>query len=271
MSGKQADVKKVLEKTLKTCVGAQKEAMTLLAERENPLDYYQKDKSVWRRVFYFCLMVYRGFTNNRCFVRTSALSYATLLALVPMLALVISISASLLKTQSGEQQIVAYTGKAISFVVPQLNLLGTHTATNNAVANNSVARSEEATDNSGKHVISEEQLDKDKVVGYVNSLVDNVRGGALGVTGFVSLIMIAILLLTKIEETFNDIWKVTKSRGWSARVLYYWGIITLGPLLMFVALSLVGTSKVQVLQEYCQRVPWIGGSVGSSYTKSSLL
>ena len=35
---------------------------------------------------HFCVMVWRSFTRNRCPVRASALAYATLLALIPMLA-----------------------------------------------------------------------------------------------------------------------------------------------------------------------------------------
>jgi uncharacterized BrkB/YihY/UPF0761 family membrane protein len=95
--------------------------MNLMQENENPMDYSSQGKSLWRRILYFWLMVYRGFTKSRCFVRSSALSYATILALVPILALVISISASLLKTQSGEQQSVSLR-KSQLFLDRQHNL-----------------------------------------------------------------------------------------------------------------------------------------------------
>ena len=231
-------MKKLFSQTLSFCNRFQHEAVKLLQGSENPMDYFARGKALWRRFFYFCLMVYRGFIRSRCFVRSSALSYATILALVPMLALVMSITASLLKTESGEHQIVEFTGKAISIVVPQLNLLG----------------NEELMQDS----FSEEQLDKSKVAQYINSLVNNVRGGALGVTGLVSLIAIVILLLTKIEDAFNDIWMVERPRGWSVRILYYWSIITLGPLLMFVALTLLGSAKIELLQKFFGYIPGIG-------------
>ena len=231
-------MKKHLFQTLNFCNRFHREAMNLMQENENPMDYSSQGKSLWRRILYFWLMVYRGFTKSRCFVRSSALSYATILALVPILALVISISASLLKTQSGEQQIVEFTNKAISFLVPQLNLLG----------------KEEVMQES----FSEDQLDQNKVAQYINSLVSNVRGGALGVTGFVSLIAVAILLLTKVEDAFNDIWRVTRPRGWSMRILSYWGVISLGPLLIFVALSLFGTAKIGYLQKIFGIIPGVG-------------
>lgn len=231
-------MKKHFFQTLNFCNRFHREAMNLLQENENPMDYSSRGKSLWKRFFYFWLMVYRGFTKSRCFVRSSALSYATILALVPILALVISISASLLKTQSGELQIVEFTNRAISFLVPQLNLLG----------------SEEVMQGS----FSEDQLDKNKVAQYINSLVSNVRGGALGVTGFVSLIAVAILLLTKVEDAFNDIWRVTRPRGWNMRILSYWGVISLGPILIFLALSLFGTAKIGYLQKIFGIIPGVG-------------
>lgn len=231
-------MKNILSGTLKLCNRCQRETIHLLKESENPLDYYSKKQPWWKRSFYFCLIVYRGFTKNRCFVRSTALSYATLLALVPMLALVVSITAGLLKTQSGEEQIANFTEKAISYVVPQLNLLG-----NQDVMQDS---------------FSEDQLDRQKVIDYVNSLVSNIRGGALGVTGMVSLIAVVILLLTKIEDAFNDIWDVESPRGWSVRVLYYWGMITLGPLMLFVGLSLFGSDKIAGLQKIFSYMPAFG-------------
>jgi hypothetical protein len=38
------------------------------------------------RFAHFCTLVVRSFVRNRCFVRASALSYTTLLALIPLLA-----------------------------------------------------------------------------------------------------------------------------------------------------------------------------------------
>src|ERR1700676_4660474 len=48
---------------------------------------------------HFCLMVWRSFVRNRCPVRASALAYASLLALIPMLAVVMSVTSSFLKKE----------------------------------------------------------------------------------------------------------------------------------------------------------------------------
>jgi hypothetical protein len=56
-------------------------------------------KSAVLRVVQFCGHVYQGFLQNRAPVRAAALAYTTVLALVPMLAIAISISTSLLRKE----------------------------------------------------------------------------------------------------------------------------------------------------------------------------
>src|ERR1043166_2902376 len=66
---------------------------------------------------HFWLMVWRSFSRNRCPVRASALAYATLLALIPMLAVVVSITSSLLKKE-GEERIDQFIVKLVASVTP---------------------------------------------------------------------------------------------------------------------------------------------------------
>ena len=58
-----------------------------------------------------------SFVRNRCLVRAAALSYTTLLALIPMLAVAISVTSSLLKSQ-GEEQIYGAIDKFVSNIMP---------------------------------------------------------------------------------------------------------------------------------------------------------
>ena len=59
--------------------------------------------SNWHKFAHFWILVGRSFARNRCPVRASALAYATVLALIPMLAVVVSITSSLLKKEGEEQ------------------------------------------------------------------------------------------------------------------------------------------------------------------------
>src|SRR5664279_5645459 len=60
---------------------------------------------------HFWALVSRQFIRHRCLVRASALSYSTLIALIPLLAVALSITSSLLKNQDEEKfyQAVSYT------------------------------------------------------------------------------------------------------------------------------------------------------------------
>ena len=53
----------------------------------------------------------------------------------------------------------------------------------------------------------------------IHQFIQNTRSGALGVTGSVLLIFAAISLLTRIEDTFNDIWGVIRGRNWFTRIV----------------------------------------------------
>src|SRR5688572_23085029 len=69
------------------------------------------------RFVHFWVLVVQSFVRNRCPVRASALSYTTLLALIPMLVVAMSVSSWLLKSK-GEEQIGAFIEQFIEYIVP---------------------------------------------------------------------------------------------------------------------------------------------------------
>src|SRR5476651_580443 len=69
------------------------------------------------RFAHFCVLVGKSFVRNRCPVRAAALSYTTLLALIPLLVVAISVTSSLLKSQ-GEAKIYEAIDKLVSNVMP---------------------------------------------------------------------------------------------------------------------------------------------------------
>ena len=100
-----------------------------------------------------------------------------------------------------------------------------------------------------------------KVVEQIKSFIANVHSGALGLTGTVALVFVAIGLLSTIEATFNDIWGVTRGRNWFVRIIHYWAAITLGPLVVILAMGLAVGSQFQVAQDFIEETPLIGGLI----------
>ncbi|MBI4041433.1 MAG: YihY family inner membrane protein, partial [Deltaproteobacteria bacterium] len=75
------------------------------------------------------------------------------------------------------------------------------------------------------------------VKNYILGFMKNLHTGALGITGFVFLILTVIGLLSTIEAAFDDIWGVRKTRNWLRRFNAYWTMITVGPILLVASLG----------------------------------
>ncbi len=74
------------------------------------------------------------------------------------------------------------------------------------------------------------------VQGYLHEF--STKAAQLTVFGLVFLLFSSISLMATIEDAFNSIWKVKKGRNWVQRLLVYWALLTLGPLLIVVSLSM---------------------------------
>lgn len=78
------------------------------------------------------------------------------------------------------------------------------------------------------------------VLGYLTQFA--AKASRLGAVGFSFLIVTALALILTIDRTLNTIWRVPRLRPLGQRVLIYWALITLGPLVL--AGGLVLTSSV---------------------------
>ena len=63
------------------------------------------------------------------------------------------------------------------------------------------------------------------------------QASKLGSVGLIGLGMSALALIFTIDHTLNIIWRVPKSRPLAQRVLVYWAVLTLGPLVLGASLS----------------------------------
>ncbi|MGO8838607.1 MAG: YhjD/YihY/BrkB family envelope integrity protein [Limisphaerales bacterium] len=221
------------------------------------------------RFVHLCALVINSFVRNRCPVRAAALSYATLLALIPLLAVAISVTSSLLNSE-GEDKIYRAIDKLVSNVVPPATLntndpavaleispgrSGVLTPANAAAETNVVAAG--ADDTGGDTRVTAQK----EAAQYIHQFIQNTRSRTLGVVGMLLLVYVAIQMLANIEDTFNDIWGVTRGRNWLLRVVLYWTTITLGPLAIVAALGLAGGSHLQTTRNLVTRMPFVGGLI----------
>ena len=89
-----------------------------------------------------------------------------------------------------------------------------------------------------------------QVLGYLTQFTS--KASRLGAVSFAALLFSALALVFTIDRSLNDIWRVSKARPWGQRLLLYWGVLTLGPILL--AAGLVTMASV---------ITWSGGSLRS--------
>ncbi len=139
------------------------------------------------------------FGEEQCLRIAAALSYSSLLAVVPLLAVMLAIMSAFPAVRDVEQQVEAYL---FANLVPESSAAVTET---------------------------------------LRSFVRNASG--LTAPGTAALMGVAIILFSTIEQSLNRIFRSRRSRGWLSRVLVFWALLTMTPLLIGLSLSL----KHQVL------------------------
>ncbi|NCP55032.1 MAG: hypothetical protein CO066_02630 [Comamonadaceae bacterium CG_4_9_14_0_8_um_filter_60_18] len=75
-----------------------------------------------------------------------------------------------------------------------------------------------------------------QVLGYLTQFAG--KASKLGGVGLAVLFVTALALILTIDRTMNGIWRVRQPRPLGQRVLVYWAVMTLGPLLLAVSLSI---------------------------------
>ena len=227
-------------------------------------------RSRLHRFAHFWLLVGKSFIRNRCPVRAASLAYTTLLALVPLLAVCVSITTSILQ-KDGEKPVQELISKLVGYIAPALDLQArptnqpvaldtnaplamlTNALTNPlALANtNSTASATNAPASNGR----------DDVVKRITAFIANINTGTLGAASAIALLFVGISLLRTIEATLNDIWGVTRGRGWIKSIAYYWLTISLGPIFLVGAITLTTGPHLESSRAWIERVPLLGSVV----------
>ena len=97
-----------------------------------------------------------------------------------------------------------------------------------------------------------------KAFEYVENYLAQAQGGVIVGIGFVLLFYTVINLISSIEDTFNDIWQIKKSRPWYRKISDYLALFLILPILMTASggLSLfASTLQNSILSEYVFLTP----------------
>ncbi len=146
-----------------------------------------------RRSWDFVWRLYERFTRDDALIRAAALSYTTLLSLVPLLALGLAILAAFPAFEGARMQL---RRSLVGTLVPEVG---------------------------------------DQVRQSIDGFISNA--GNLTAIGILGLVVTAVLLLYTIEEAMNRIFCAHNVRTHMSRLLVYWTVLTLGPLLLAASLT----------------------------------
>jgi membrane protein len=98
--------------------------------------------------------------------------------------------------------------------------------------------------------------------GIANTIINNLsqfasKATRLSAVGAVALLFTSAAMMGMVERAFNQIWRVKRTRPLPQRVLMYWALLTLGPLLF--GLSLTVTSQLfMATNDLMRTVPLLG-------------
>ena len=162
------------------------------------------------------ILAIRGFRNENLQTRASALTYNTLLSIVPLLAVLLGIA------------------KGFGF--------------QNAVRNELM------------HFFPGQQAELGKAFGFVESYLAQAQGGIIVGIGVVMLFYTVINLISSIEDAFNDIWQINKSRTWFRKISDYLALFIIMPVLMISSSGLsifISTLRNTILDQYLFLTPLV--------------
>ncbi|MBE9548645.1 MAG: YihY family inner membrane protein [Proteobacteria bacterium] len=174
----------------------------------------QNNKSRYDQRFFRTLIahLWRHFQKDRLFEVAGALSYTSLLAIVPLLAVGLGIISSFEVFQD-------WSGNLQDFIfrnfVPSVG---------------------------------------EEVKSYIQVFMASTS--KLTIVGTLFLIITALALMSAIESAFNRIWRVTSERTFLSKMVMFWAVLTLAPLLMGAALALTARQSLIGFGLGFTHLPW---------------
>ncbi len=160
-------------------------------------------KSIPLSILRILVLCIRGFHEDRLNLRASALTFYSLLSIVPVFAMIFGVAKGF-----GLERTLR------TFILTRFE--------------------------------GQEQV-ASKILEFSNAMLENVKGGMIAGIGVIFLFYTIIKIFSHIENAFNDIWGVRKSRSFSRKVTDYLSALLICPILFIVssAAQLIIATSVQ--------------------------
>ncbi len=170
------------------------------------------------------------FAETKAASRAAALSFSSLLGIGPLIGAAVLVGGFMLGQNSDPAVLAQQLSQMIKSVAPQLQQLESLQTPSAAAATDAGLTS------------------------LIQGIIEGSRSGTAGAVGALTLILIVLLLFKSIEDAFNEIWGVRTGRTLAMRVMLYWTVLTLGAVLFFAALTLLGAGAF--INVFLERLPF---------------
>ena len=164
---------------------------------ELPLDQLPRWQSPLIKQVRVLILAFKGFNRDKCQLRAAALTFYSILSLIPILAMVFGIA----KGFGFEQTLELLLQEKIA----------------------------------SRDMVAQEGLDW--VISKAKLLLESTRGSLIAGVGLIVLMWAATRVLRHIEAALNDIWEIKNSRPWIRNFTDLLSIMVVAPILFILAQS----------------------------------
>lgn len=205
------------------------------------------------RFLHFIFLILKNFDDNRCLSRAGAMTFSTILAIVPTLAIVIGFS-PLYEEDILRQTLmtgIEYFAPTLDVEVepqpvePQINDTDENTGVGSGNDADGAQTSIREGTNTPDAVLNNSGSDaeanvpaksmKEQIVDGIMEFTSNLQIAKFGLFGFFAILGMVFSTLITIESVMNDIWDTSKGRAWPARLMSYWVVISVSGVMMVFA------------------------------------
>ena len=190
-------------------------------------------RGIWVRTVRVITLVFRGFKEDECSMHAASLTFSSLMAIVPVLALCLSMARGFGDADTAKNWI---QGRVSDW---------TQTF---KVERPPPEETTPAESPGGDHTMNEAEADEfvqSELALRINSLVEqgfekveNINFAKLGTAGLIILIWMVIAVLGRVERSFNRVWGVTVGRSIWRRFTDYLSVLLILPVLIAAAASM---------------------------------
>jgi len=197
------------------------------------------------------VIVVKGFLVDNCGLQASALTYITLMSMVPMMALMFSFSKGI-GLQNRIIEDIGLERHEIVQVVDGREITEIQFSVATPVKNGNG----EAKQNGGSMSLHALPEPAQRVVVQIFSYAENTRFGKLGLISLLLIFWAVINSVSRVEHSFNQIWGVTKARPLLRKICDYFFVLVLIPVAFLVATSATAMLESPVITDRLQE--WTG-------------